>query len=189
MFFPDAVTEDEIESIIGNLNSRKAIGPNSIPTNILKEFKNRLKIPLTIIINISFHTGIFPEQCKIAHIMPIFKKGDTLDSSIPTSILKEFKNRLKIPLTIIINISFHTGIFPEQCKIAHIMPIFKKGDTLDSSNYRPISPLSNMSKILEKARYTRLYKFFTNLSVYTKSSLVSEISTQKIMLLPVLQKK
>ena len=137
LFFPDAVTEDEIKSIIGNLNSRKAIGPNSIPTNILKEFKNRLKIPLTIIINISFHTGIFPEQCKIAHIMPIFKKGDTLDSS----------------------------------------------------NYRPISPLSNMSKILEKARYTRLYKFFTNLSVYTKSSLVSEISTQKIMLLPVLQKK
>ena len=34
----DAVTEDEIESIIGNLNSRKKIGPNSIPTRILKEF-------------------------------------------------------------------------------------------------------------------------------------------------------
>ena len=36
--FLDAVTEDEIESIIGSLNSRKTIGPNSIPTRILKEF-------------------------------------------------------------------------------------------------------------------------------------------------------
>ena len=33
-FFLDAVTEVEIESIIGNLNSRKTIGPNSIPTRI-----------------------------------------------------------------------------------------------------------------------------------------------------------
>ena len=33
-FFLDAVTEDEIESMIGNLNSRKTIGPNSIPTRI-----------------------------------------------------------------------------------------------------------------------------------------------------------
>ena len=113
----DAVTEDEIESIIGNLNSRKTIGPNSIPTRILKEFKNILKIPLTIIINISFQTGIFPEQCKIAHITSIFKKGDTLDSS----------------------------------------------------NYRPVSLLSNISKILEKAMYTRLYKFLDKFKrVYKK---------------------
>ena len=71
-FFLDAVTEVESESIIGNLNSRKTIGPNSIPTRILKEFKNILKIPLTIIIIISFQTGIFPEQYKIAHITTIF---------------------------------------------------------------------------------------------------------------------
>ena len=39
------------------------------------------------------------------------------------------------------------------------MSVFKKWDTLDSSNYRPVSLLSNISKILEKAMYTRLYKF------------------------------
>ena len=60
--------------MIGNLNSRKTIGPNSIPSRILKEFENMLKTPLTVIINISFQTGIFPEQCKIAHITTIFKK-------------------------------------------------------------------------------------------------------------------
>ena len=63
LFFLDAVAEDETESITAKLNSRKAIGPNSIPTHILKEFKNILKIPLTIIINISFQTGIFPKKC------------------------------------------------------------------------------------------------------------------------------
>ena len=70
-----------MESIIGNLNSRKAIGPNSIPTRILKEFKNILKIPLSNNYQYFFQTRIFPEQCKIVHITPIFKKGDKLDSS------------------------------------------------------------------------------------------------------------
>ena len=37
-----------------------------------------------------------------------------------TCILKEFKNIPKSPSTVIINISLQTGIFPEQCKIAHI---------------------------------------------------------------------
>ena len=67
----DAVTKDKIKFIIvynNNLNSRKTAGPNFIPIPIL-----------TIIINISFQTGIYPEQCKIAPTTPIFKKGDKLD--------------------------------------------------------------------------------------------------------------
>ena len=71
----------------------------------------------------------------------------------------KFKNVLKIPSTITISISFQTGIFPQQYQMAHISPIFKKVDELDSSNYRPVSLLSNISKFLEKAMYTRLYKF------------------------------
>ena len=39
------------------------------------------------------------------------------------------------------------------------MPIFKNGDKLDSSNYRPILLLSNTGKILEKAMCTRSYHF------------------------------
>ena len=44
------VTEKEITSIISNISTRKALGPNSIPNLILKELKDKLKIPLTIII-------------------------------------------------------------------------------------------------------------------------------------------
>ena len=101
------VTQKEITSIIGNISTRKALGPNSVPNLILKEFKDKLKIPLTVIINISFLTGKFPKRCKMANITPIFKKGNKLDSS----------------------------------------------------NYRPISLLPNISKILKKAMYSRLSKF------------------------------
>ena len=79
--------------------------------------------------------------------------------SIPTNILKEYKEILYIPLALIINISFKTGIFPELCKIAHVIPVYKKGDQLDCSNYRPKSLLSNISKVFEKAMYSRLYDF------------------------------
>ena len=73
-FLLDTVTKDEIEFVIGKLNPRKAVGPNPISTCVIKEFENILKISLIIIINISFQTGIFLKQCKVAHITPTFKK-------------------------------------------------------------------------------------------------------------------
>ena len=55
--------------------------------------------------------------------------------------------------------SFATGTYPDQLKIAKVIPIFKKGDKLLVSNYRPISLLSNINKIFEKLVYSRLYSF------------------------------
>ena len=75
------VTESEIEKIINMFSEKKAVGPYSIPINILKEYKKILSIPLALIINISFKRGIFPELCKIAHVIPVYKKGDQLDCS------------------------------------------------------------------------------------------------------------
>ena len=56
-------------------SEKKAVGHHSIWTNILKEYKKILSISLALIINISFKTGIFPELSKIAHIIPVYKKG------------------------------------------------------------------------------------------------------------------
>ena len=54
--------EKETMSVIGNISTRKAVGPNSVPEFILKEFKDKLKTPTAIIINISFLTGKIPKQ-------------------------------------------------------------------------------------------------------------------------------
>ena len=61
-FLLSPVTEKEITNIIIFLNARKATGPNSISNFILKEFKEELKKPLTIITNMSFITGQFPQK-------------------------------------------------------------------------------------------------------------------------------
>ena len=75
------VTEKEISEIISKISARKVVGLNSIPNGILKEYKGILKVPLTIIINIFFMTGRLPKQCKTAHVTPVYKKGNKLDTS------------------------------------------------------------------------------------------------------------
>ena len=52
-----------------------------------------------------------------------------------------------------------TGVFPSVLKTAKVVPVFKKDSKLNYSNYRPISLLSNIEKILEKLMYRRLYAF------------------------------
>ena len=55
-----------------------------------------------------------------------------------------------------INVSFNKGIFPDFLKVANVVPIHKKGEKLDPNNYRPISLLSNISKLYEKAMHIQL---------------------------------
>ena len=55
-----------------------------------------------------------------------------------------------------------TGVFPSVLKTAKVVPVFNKDSKLDYSNYRPVSLLSNIEKILEKLMYKRLYTFLNN---------------------------
>ena len=80
-------------------------------------------------------------------------------NSLPTSLLKLTEKVISKPLSIIINNSFEHGEFPDIFKIAKVIPVYKKGSKLDRTNYRPISLLSNISKIFEKLMHTRLYGF------------------------------
>ena len=106
-FFLTPTLPDEIQEIIKSLNSKKATGPNSIPTKILKVFSKTISIPLANLINLSF-------EC---------------------------------------------GIFPMSLKVASVTPIHEKGGSLDCNNYRPVSLISNLSKLIEKLVHNRLYNF------------------------------
>ena len=79
--------------------------------------------------------------------------------SIPTKLFKTFNKALSEPLSNLINLSFIKGVFPNVLKTAQILPTFKKGDKTEMDNYSPISLISNVSKILEKLMYKRLYTF------------------------------
>ena len=109
-FFVSPTDKEEIENVISSLDSNKSVGPNSIPTKVLKLLKNYISSQLSEIVNISFPSGIFP------------------------SILKTAK----------------------------VIPVHKKDSKLDFSNYRPISLLSNIEKILERLMYNRICKFFSD---------------------------
>ena len=80
-------------------------------------------------------------------------------NSIPTNILNLVQNEISIPQSRIFNLSFSSGIHPELLRISKTTPILKKGSRLSACNYRPISLLSNLNKILEKLMFTRVYKF------------------------------
>ena len=80
-------------------------------------------------------------------------------NSIPVTILKEIKKEISELMSTLINLSFDTGDFPNCLKLAKVIPVYKKGDQQECNNYRPISLLSNISKLIEKLLYNRLYKF------------------------------
>ena len=75
------------------------------------------------------------------------------------SIIKQFINILAEPLSHIFNLSFTSGIFPDDMKIARVLPLFKAGDRAIFTNYRPVSSLPGFSKFLKKVMYNRLMAY------------------------------
>ena len=101
----------------------------------------------------------------ISSLDPIKSTGP---NSIPTKILRLLKNDISTQLSDIFNVSFSTGAFPSILKIAKVAPIYKKQFKLVYSNFRPISLLSNLEKILENLMYCRIFNFFNDSnSIYT----------------------
>ena len=94
-FHFESADSQEILLIIDSLDSNKASGPNSIPTDVLKLIKNNICYPLKEIINLSFATGIYPTKLKV---IPIFKnKGDPLliSNYRPISLLSNLNKKFE----------------------------------------------------------------------------------------------
>ena len=77
---------------------------------------------------------------------------------IPTSLLKICLDILIKPITDIVNLSIETNTFPQKFREAHVKPLLKKSSLPknDLKNYRPVSNLNFISKILEKVVASRL---------------------------------
>ena len=122
----------------------------------------------------------------ISDFIKTLKNSESLGAnSIPANILKEIHETICMPLSILINKSFTTGVFPNMCKIAKAISIFKSETRFVCNSYRPISVLSNIGKIIEKLirlrlnlfleirRCYHLFQFGFRLNFSTNNSLMS----------------
>ena len=105
------------------------------------------------------------EVSAIVNSLKISSTGwDDISSKV---IKKTYKSFIK-PLTYLYNISINTGIFPDELKIAKVIPIYKSKEKYIFSNYRPISILPTFSKILERLMYNRLIIFINKYNILYK---------------------
>jgi hypothetical protein len=84
---------------------------------------------------------------------------------IPAFVYQSIADLVALPISMLINESLDTNIFPDCLKIALVTPIYKKGDQSDPSNYRPISSLPILSKLFEMNIKNQLMDFLENHSL------------------------
>ena len=123
------------------------IGPNlsnKIPTYTNKSFHSYLT--KRIVSNFSF--SLVDTKTVSDTIKDISSKTSSGFDNLSTNLLKKLSPSLNPILSITINQSLSTGIFPSKLKIAKVLPLFKKGKDDIFDNYRPISLLSNINKIM-----------------------------------------
>ena len=86
-------------------------------------------------------------------------KKSTGHDGIDNILLKNVIDFIVDPLVHIFNLSLNCGIVPDCMKISKVIPVYKKGAKDNICNFRPISLLPALSKILERIIYTRLLNF------------------------------
>ena len=105
-------------------------------------------------------TAFNPENVEKAISQLDITKGAGIDEISP-KLIKEGKDELKFHLTNIFNLSLSSGIFPDCHKLARCVPVFKKkGEPSLVTNYRPISIITSIGKLLEKLISQQLNDFF-----------------------------
>ncbi len=109
--------------------------------------------------DIKFDIGNFSPS----HIVDLLKTMPNKASNdffgINMRLIKHVMHPISVPLSHIFNLSLNSGHFPKKFKLSRTVPIFKTGNPNDVDNYRPISLVCTLSKILEKMVATNLINY------------------------------
>lgn len=89
--------------------------------------------------------------------------------NIPTRFLKLAEKEVVPIITHLSNLCFNKGVFPKLLKESIITPVYKNGDGEDVNNYRPISVLPAISKIIEKLINKRLLCYLNDFNILSES--------------------
>ena len=83
--------------------------------------------------------------------------------------MKIISKEVSVAISNLINQSVKTGLYPERLKIGCVRPVYKKGKHNEYANYRPITLLSSVDKIVEKYICRQIQQFYHNNDVITKN--------------------
>ena len=132
--------------------------PRSIHDNIPIASENYMEL-----VPMNSHSMVFDFVTDLEvekEISNMRKQGDMSDVS--AKFLKLSKIHVSKMLCRLFNLCLLRGVFPGNLKHASITPVFKRGSPYSIQNYRPISIVSNISKIFESIMHKRLSKFFAS---------------------------
>ena len=137
-------------------------------SKIGKTYADNINPPKT---SITDYLKVIPRNAKSLYLTPTTeveimklinqlpnKKSSGYDN-IDNVILKHIKECISPIMAKIFNLSMLEGKFPDRMKLAEVVPLYKSKETYLLTNYRPISLLITISKLLEKIMYARTYSF------------------------------
>jgi hypothetical protein len=111
----------------------------------------------------SYVSNVFVEH----QLKQIKKNKSTGLDNLPAQLIKDSATAISKPITFMINLSLRTAIVPTKWKKSKIVPIYKSGPADKEENYRPISILPILSKLMEKAVHHQLLEYLENHKLLT----------------------
>jgi len=138
------------------MNGGKLVAGNREMAGLLNEFFASVftletdSLPVLEEVTSARITDICITEEEIVSRIGKLKEGKaTGPDGIPARVIKELAREISKPLKIIFENSFSRGEVPRDWKLANVVPIFKKGEKSNPSNYRPVSLTSIPGKIME----------------------------------------
>ena len=95
----------------------------------------------------------------LSQLKKLKRKKASGPDHLPPNLIKDSANIIAKPIAYVINLSLRSGLFPDEWKIARVVPLHKSGTRDNFENYRPISALPVISKIVEKIVHKKLVNY------------------------------
>ena len=129
------------------------------------------------------HRDSPPHQ--VAEVEDLLKNVDPTKSTgsdgIPGLVLRQSAPVIAPTLQIIFNTSLRSGYVPKSFKLSHVSPLYKSGDKATASNYRPVSLLPIVSRLLETIVKSTLVGYRSALTCYLRVNLLTGKTTPQKM--------
>ena len=107
----------------------------------------------------AFGFSLVSEEKVLKYLFKLGANKATGLDGIPSRFIKDSAGSVTMPIAHIINLSIITGVVPDDLKSARVVPLFKKNDNTETGNYRPVSILNIVSKVLERVVYDQFESY------------------------------